>query len=118
MLLHIIECYAIRHIPMGNFLPAGRGRGFTADEPTSPSARLPRLFSLKHHAESALKWWLKGISRRDTYVSGSPWEEEYVEDIKTEPVEGRKAEEMEVVVVRLSVEGNYYHISGGSTCAV
>jgi hypothetical protein len=106
MLVHIIECYAIRQKSTGNFLPAGRGRGFTKDEPTHPSARLPRLFSLKHHAESALKWWLQGITSRcwsGGYGGGYPYDDDPVEDIKTEPVEGREKGDMEIVLVRLSV---------------
>ncbi len=95
-------CYAIRHNPSGLFLPAGRARGFTYDE---PSSGIPRLFSKRKAAEMAMKCWLAG-----------PWKKEYETDdwsgskftigasAPDSPPENRKPEEMEIVTVIISLK--------------
>jgi hypothetical protein len=103
---HVIECYAIRQKSTGNFLPQahdGRGKGFTRDEPVPASEHLPRLFALKQSARAALRWWLQGITSR--CYSGGSLEDEPYEDTKTVLVPTRRAEDMEIVVVRLTVFG-------------
>jgi len=109
-IVHIIECYAIRQKSTGNFLPQAhkaRKGGFTHDEPVLASDKLPRLFSLPRHAKQAMNWWLAGVTSAYHYQTGSPWDiPDWEEGIKTVPVQERKADDMEIVTVRLTVIGN------------
>ncbi len=50
--------FAIRDMETGFFLPQGRARGFTHDEPTNKKP--PRLFVTRGGAEQALRWWKSG----------------------------------------------------------
>lgn len=99
------EFFAIRHKPTGHYLPEhgsrkGRG-GYTNDEP-DPN-KPPRMFASKHHAESALIWWLKGIVGVSYHYDS--YDGDY-DEIKTmEPMPHRKAEDMEIVPVRVRVSG-------------
>jgi hypothetical protein len=91
--------YAIRRESDGAFMPQGRGRGFTVDEPTSNKP--PRLFTTKHAADVALTWWRRGI----TTVSHTPdiFEGGSEEDWRTEEIAGRDAADLRVVSVSLEV---------------
>jgi hypothetical protein len=89
------------HIPTGNFLPSGRGRGFTHDEPTPVTSKPPRLFTSRRGAHLALRAWLAG-----------KWKEEYTYDFYNEvdssyhdiePSPDRKASEMEIFEISLSI---------------
>lgn len=96
-----MKFYAIRQKSTGLFMPAGRGRGYTHDEPTA--VRPPRLFNRERDAAAALRCWLLG-----------DWKEETSTDMYGEP-DGiypippkernpdRKAKDMEVVEVALRV---------------
>lgn len=100
----IVELYAIRRKPDGWMLPAGRKKGFTHDEPQDPSKRAPRLFTRVVYARSALREWLKGettVRYCNDGWDGAGDDEKW----ETSPRPDRKAEDMEVVVVRLSVMG-------------
>ena len=100
--------YAIRHKPTGKYLPgwgSRRGRrGFTHDTPHDPKVVPPRLFSEQRYAKIALKHWLKG--KTSVWQSGDPFEG-YDEDWKTFPVPSRKADEMEIVELRLIDSATY-----------
>jgi hypothetical protein len=92
--------YAIRQKSTCYFLPAGRGRGFTCDEPMDLNSAPPRLFRSQNGAKQALRWWLQGetsVSLRDGWGD---------EDWNTRPREDRKAEDMEIVKVRVSVSSS------------
>lgn len=92
--------YAIRHDPTGHFLPrAPHGRGFTHFEP-QPLSSETRLFGDKPAAKRALTWWLNGVVLVGHYnfdYEGSD------ETWTTVPQEGRKADEMSIVKVTLSI---------------
>lgn len=93
--------YAIRRKTDGAFMPQGRGRGFTHDMPTLEKP--PRLFTTRGAASVALSCWLMGdwkeVSRGG--YSDDGW------DVCPEPPNerplDRKADDMEVVVVRLEI---------------
>lgn len=94
-----MKFYAIRQKSTGLFMPAGRSRGFTHDEPT---ARVPpRLFMMKQHAQSALNCWLMG----DWHNAESFDQYGEVHDVYPEPGNNRperKREDTAVVEVVLS----------------
>lgn len=93
--------YAIRHKPTGFYLPATqKRRGFTHDEPMDPKVIPPRLFPKKRSASSALDWWLDGLT--SVFHDG-----EGGEDWKTEKVESRRPEDMEVIKLHLYDDNNY-----------
>ncbi|KGM36182.1 hypothetical protein [Inquilinus limosus] len=98
----MITLYAIQHKPTGHFLPASnrKRRGYTNDKPKDPLKVPPRLFRRKGDAKNALRWWLKGI----THVSYVGSYDDYNEDWHTKPAPDRKAEEMEVVPMRLTYD--------------
>lgn len=100
----ITEFFAIRYKPTGHFLPEhgsrkGRG-GYTNDEPDPDKP--PRLFIKKHFAKCALDWWLKGIA--GVKYNYSEFDDEHNEIKTMEPMPHRKAEDMEIVKVRVVVE--------------
>lgn len=97
-----MSMFAIRHKPTGAFMPTfgsrkGRG-GFTHDEPSTTAT--PRLFQRRQYAQAALAHWLKG---RLTVRSYQDYSGEYDEDWSYEPIADRKAEDMEIVEVRIEV---------------
>lgn len=92
--------FAIQRKSDGAFMPQGRGRGFTADEPSI--SRPPRLFTTHHAAEVALTWWRKGV----TYVvRGGPdiFGDGYDEDFRVEKRSGRAEADLVVVPILISV---------------
>ncbi len=91
--------YILQHKPTGRVLPHV-GRGFTHAELHDPAVWPPRLFTGIGAAKTALTWWLKGRTSV-TYTRGDGWEVGADEHWHTEPVEDRRAEDMEVVLVHL-----------------
>jgi len=99
----IYELWAIRRKSDGWMLPSGRKRGFTHDEPVDPAIHPPRLFTKAASARAALRRWLEG----ETVVTRSPggaYLDDVDEDWQTRPRPDRKADDMEVVVVRWQVQ--------------
>lgn len=94
----IMEFYVIRHKPTGGFLPelSGVRAGFTYTEPQTHG--VPRLFESAVGAKRALTWWLKGIT---SVFKSRDWEGDYDETWSTTFEEHRKAEDMEIIPVRL-----------------
>ncbi len=96
--------FAIRHKPTGHFLPEhgsrkGRG-GYTNDEPDA--TKPPRMFEHRRHAKGALDWWLKGIAGMKRSYSLYSKYDDVDEEIQTiESLPHRKAEDMEIVEVRV-----------------
>ena len=86
-------------------LPKGHRYGHTHSEPSDPRIWTPRLFNSVDEAKRALVWWCRGKAEKewsDGYTSGwNPPEPE--EGIKVTPAPGRKAENMEIVPVVLTV---------------
>lgn len=100
--------YAIRDKRAFKTLPnygtrKGRG-GWTNDEPVSPSIVPPRLFMQRHHAERALKAWLKGVHyvkiKRSHDFFGN---EDDREEFHVRPAPERCADDMEVVEVTMQI---------------
>jgi len=89
--------YGIRRKTDGAFMPQGRGRGFTHDTPTLEKP--PRLFTTRGAASLALSCWLLGDWRE---VAGEWDGDVYPEPPKERPAD-RKANEMEVVIVRVEI---------------
>jgi hypothetical protein len=93
--------WAIRHKPSGGFLPAGRKRGFTHDQPSTELP--PRLFTKRRAAKAALRCWLMGDWKEETSGGSSYYGDDY--DIypvpPSKPPADRKPEEMEVVMLLL-----------------
>lgn len=87
--------FAIRQKSSGYWMPAFSGRaGGTYMEP-KPDA-IPRLFSRYQDAKAALDWWLRG-----RIVKSYHWETGEFEDFTKIPVEGRSAEDMEIIEVEI-----------------
>lgn len=98
-----MKFFAIRHKPSGGYLPAGRGRGFTHDAPSTNDP--PRLFRSRKGALQALRWWLKGcLYERLVVDSWSEDADRYGTIEQKAPEEERRAEDMEVVLLRLESE--------------
>lgn len=101
--------YAIRHKPSGNFLPdrpKGWRYGHTYTEPTPIGETIPRLFAKPGHAKLALRHWLAG--HHTARYSSSSWEIPNIldeVDIEVKPVPSRKAEDMEIVCLSLTIFG-------------
>ena len=105
--------WAIRHKPTGNLMPqsSSKRHGYTHDEPVpmENSNWCPRLFGRKQDASTALPWWLKGET--SAIRSGGPhtnvWgedDDDYGVDWRAhKPEVERKAEDMEVVRLKLEV---------------
>lgn len=94
--------YAIRHIPTGNFLPSGRGRGFTHDEPLPATSKPPRLFLSRRGAHLALKAWLEGEAK-EIYSYDADFGNRETIGVIYEPRPDRIPSEMEIVEVNLSI---------------
>ena len=73
------------------------GRGGTHVEPTQ--VEFPRIFTTQGAAKCALTNWLAG----KVTVSVSGWDGDYDENWRCEPVEGRRAEDMRVVALKVEV---------------
>lgn len=93
--------WIIRHKPTGGWLPEltkpKRG-GYTHTEPGFWNT--PRLFTTERGAKNALWWWLRGVI---TTRMRQTFDGDWIEDWDDEPKPGRKAEDMEIVKVDLSV---------------
>ena len=104
--------WAIRHKPTGKYMPqsSSKKHGYTHDEPTImvDSNWCPRLFGREQDARTALTWWLKGETTM-RYTGGAHtnvWgeaDDDFGEDWRTDPMVDRKAEDMEVVCLKLEV---------------
>ena len=96
------EYFAIRHIPTGRLLPNPRGRGGRGGTFTEfDDEGVPRLFEKRTSAEQALRWWLGG----KVVVGQTQDFEGYVdEDWRIVPQKHRKAEECDIVSVRMEVQ--------------
>lgn len=90
--------YAIRHIPTRHYLPMSfeRRHRHSHDEPT-PNC-VPRLFPNQHSARSALTQWLRGRWQNSVAEGERGY---YEQELEVKPVPSRKAEEMEIVVIRI-----------------
>ncbi len=94
--------FAIRRKSDGLFMPAGRGWGFTKDEPTDQ--RPPRLFVREVGARQALRNWLAGETSVTTTRSEEFFGPEYDTEWIQVPRPDRIAADMEVVSVSVTVE--------------
>lgn len=88
--------YAIRQKSTGFYMPSGRRRGFTRDNPVDVKVTPPRLFRRKQDAVSALQWWLEGITTVYRSFDGD-------EDWNTKKEDNRNADDMEIVIVELRI---------------
>jgi hypothetical protein len=89
--------FAIKRLSDGKFMPAGRERGFTFDEPSDGP---PRLFRRERDAKMALDHWLRGeLSVVPFYDEQADYEG--VNKVIVRKPE-RKAEDMAVVEMRLT----------------
>jgi hypothetical protein len=88
------EFYAIRAKGTMKYLPEICGAGYTYTEPVAGPQ--PRLFPRSRAAAQALTAWLKGTAEMS---SSTDWETGYTEyvGLKYTPVEGRRADAMEIV---------------------
>lgn len=96
--------WAIRHKPTGGYIPQlynSSGRGGTHSEPTSDPLQPPRLFLSRVGAKLALVAWLKGKWERECRHDGL----DYWERLVVVPVPDRKAEDMEIVELKLVYGG-------------
>ena len=62
--------YCVRHIPTGQFMPPHKERTLAAtrwDPSVKTSSYVPRVFLKKHHAKSAVNFWLKGILHENEF---------------------------------------------------
>ena len=96
--------YAIQDKFTGMCLPEmgsrkGKG-GYTNDMPDDSYP--PRLFRHSKHAFDALRWWLAGVARENWSQSQSDgaWQND---GIVSEPRTDRKAEDMRVIQVRITM---------------
>lgn len=94
--------WAIMRRADGAFLPGGKGRGFTFDEPIVGC--LPRLFRRKQDAKTALTHWLAG-EYHVSYSRSMDFNgvDDYV-SVHCEPKPNRRAEDMEVVRIKLTID--------------
>ena len=88
--------YIIRDKRNHKHLPRARGhKGHTYMELTRSEP--PRLFTKKHHAKTALNWWLKGTVEADyDYYEGD------IDGYTINPKLDRRSENMEIVPVKLT----------------
>ncbi len=89
----------------GAFMPQGRGRGFTHDQPTFEKP--PRLFTTRAAAQRALDCWLMGEWTEERTGGSYPFDGYDGDDVypappATRPLD-RHASDMEVVVVEVVV---------------
>lgn len=102
----MMDAWAIKHLPSGRYLPAPRGRGGrggTHVEIDDPG--MPRLFPSEASARAALRWWLGGTVHVGQHTTFNGWVEDTDEDWTIKPTPHRKAEDMNVVRVRLTEPG-------------
>ncbi len=102
--------WAIMH-KSGKFMPqsSNKKHGYTHDEPVHMGANhCPRLFSRAQDAATALTWWLKGET--SARWSGGMYLNAFGEadddlnyDWDTQERVDRKAEDMEVVMIKLEL---------------
>lgn len=95
-----MQVWAIRQKSTGYYLPILKGRaGGSWLEPTPDC--LPRLFTSERNAKLALRAWLEGHWK--TVSTMSSYENFDYDDIELTivPVQGRSAEDMEVVPLNL-----------------
>jgi hypothetical protein len=89
--------FAVKQKSTGRFLPAPSGRtGGSWVEPTNLAP--PRIFKNHHSAACAMRAWLMGHFKM---VTNTNWEGDIDIDLEVEPVEGRSADDMEVVKLQL-----------------
>jgi hypothetical protein len=89
-----IDVWAIRQKSTGYFMPASsKKRGYSRDEPTPDC--VPRLFLKYTAARAALRMWLMGTWSTEFHADAFGEAERYYVDAT--PVEGRNADDMEVV---------------------
>lgn len=84
-----ITVYGIRQKSTGYFMPSGRKRGFSRDEPTANC--VPRLFLKRTAAHLALRAWLQGVWEETYNYDGEP------DGFDVKHVSGRSADDMEIV---------------------
>ena len=97
-----MKFYAIRHIPSGDFVPAGgKGAGGHTKQPPSPT-RPPRLFETLGAARKALTAYLKGQWEEVVGVSQTP---DADIEIYAEPQKGtaRNPSDWEIVPIELKI---------------
>lgn len=116
--------YAIRHKPTGHFLPQPKGKngsGGSWVEPTDPKEEIPRLLVSERSAKGVLNAWLQGTFKASW---DTDWDSghRYVDDIKIQKKPNRIREDMEIVVIHLSVEDSqsekpiHHHVDHCPTC--
>ena len=95
--------FIIRQKSTGYCLPHRcKPRGYTHDEPKSLDKSMPRFFIKRHHAQSALDWWLDGITevKPCSHFSSYYGYTDDGEDWITTKVPHRTKEDMEIVEVK------------------
>lgn len=90
-----IHYLAIRHNPSGGFLPQMTSYGFTRCAPSLVDP--PRLFTKIGAAKQALDRWLQG-----EWFEGFYDDERGLQDIRIQPVAGRRREDMEIVEIEIT----------------
>ena len=104
--------WAIHHKSTGRFMPQANSKkhGYTHDEPAimEESNWCPRLFGREQDAKAALTWWLKGetVARWAGGLYTNAWgeaDDDLDYEWHTDPLIDRKAEDMEVVKVKIEV---------------
>lgn len=102
-LLHEQVGYIIRRKADGWVMPdAAMTRGFTSLELSPPGECRPRILNTLSGAKNALRWWCEGAFRK---VLHRDWETNIVddEDLEADPRPERKAEDMEIIPVVLTI---------------
>jgi len=74
--------------------PIRRFRAATSQELST----VPRIFYSPLSAVQAAQWWAEGETHWDRHQD---WEGEWDEDLKTNPVDGRKLEDLEIIGIKL-----------------
>lgn len=100
--------WALRQKSTGFYIPAPtRGTGVRAGisefEPTGDGK--PALYGSQASAKLALGQWLRGVQRQDYRIVGAGPDEDVRFQMRVTPVASRRADDMEVVPVKLMVEG-------------
>jgi len=106
-----VQYYVIRHKETGNYMPQKMFRtatgGYSFWEPTNAGgmggvgfpAIIPRLFTNKQSAQTAITYWLKGNAEKMRDYDG-----EFEGLAYNPPVISRKREDLEVITVTLREE--------------
>jgi len=97
-LVPVFDCYAIRQISTGMYLPMRwkTSRGYSHDE---PGYEFPRLFKSALSARRALSAWLQGEWNNES-IGDDGWGGTECVPVLTK-VEGRNADDFEIVQFRL-----------------